>query len=126
LWPDAIGFSVYAFEGIGIILPVQEVTADKKNYYTRLCGVVITICAMFIAFGEYCIFSYGNYDAIANPGGLENPLIIDSLPAENPAVWMVKIFFSLNLIFSYPLMIAPANVVLESYLFGTWEKTRKR
>ena len=29
LWADAIGFSVYTYEGIGVILPIREVTADK-------------------------------------------------------------------------------------------------
>ena len=32
-WADAIGFSVYTYEGIGVILPIQEITACKKNYY---------------------------------------------------------------------------------------------
>jgi proton-coupled amino acid transporter len=27
-WTDAIGFSVFLFEGVGVILPVQEVSAD--------------------------------------------------------------------------------------------------
>ena len=40
--------------------------------------------------------------------------------------YFVKIAFSLNLVFSYPLVIHPANLVLESYLFGSWAKTRKR
>ena len=29
LWADAIGFSVYTYEGIGVVLPIREVTADK-------------------------------------------------------------------------------------------------
>jgi len=29
LWANAIGFSVYAFEGVGMILPVREVTENK-------------------------------------------------------------------------------------------------
>ena len=28
-WADAIGYSVYTYEGIGVILPIREVTADK-------------------------------------------------------------------------------------------------
>lgn len=30
LWPDAIGFAVYSFEGVGVILPIYEVTANKE------------------------------------------------------------------------------------------------
>ena len=29
-WSDAIGFSAYAFEGIAVILPVQDITANKN------------------------------------------------------------------------------------------------
>lgn len=29
LWPDAIGFSVYTFEGIGVILPIMDITENQ-------------------------------------------------------------------------------------------------
>ena len=40
--------------------------------------------------------------------------------------YIVKILFSFNLFFSYPLVIHPANLVIESWFFGSWEKSRKR
>jgi len=40
--------------------------------------------------------------------------------------YLVKILFSFNLFFSYPLVIHPANLVIESWFFGSWEKSRKR
>jgi solute carrier family 36 (proton-coupled amino acid transporter) len=79
-WPDAIGFSVYAFEGIGIILPVYEVTVSKQDYPRILSYVVFFICLLYVCFGEFELFSYGGYTA-TNPDGLRLPLIIDSLPA---------------------------------------------
>ena len=80
LWPDAIGFSVYAFEGIGIILPIMEMSENKKQYFTLLASIVGFICFLYIIFSEYCLFSYGGY-TIDNPSGLVEPLIMDSLPA---------------------------------------------
>ena len=32
----------------------------------------------------------------------------------------------LNLIFSFPLALYPANTTIERYLFGGWEKSKKR
>jgi hypothetical protein len=79
LWPDAIGFAVYAFEGIGVILPIMEVTEDKENYFKILTAVVVFICILYITFSEFTLFSYGGYTP-SNPDGLNQPLIIDSLP----------------------------------------------
>ena len=79
LWPDAIGFAVYAFEGIGVILPIMEVTEDKENYFKILTAVVVFICILYITFSEFTLFAYGGYTP-SNPDGLNQPLIIDSLP----------------------------------------------
>ena len=48
------------------------------------------------------------------------------MPPQSWITYTIKICFSLNLVFTYPLVIHPANLILESYLFGTWPKTRKR
>lgn len=29
-WPNAISFAVYAFEGVGVILPIYDITANKE------------------------------------------------------------------------------------------------
>ena len=110
---------MYAFEGIGVILPIMEVTEKPEIYMKILILTCLGIALMYIGFSEFCIFSYG-----ANT--LTKPLITDSLPPQSVVTWIVKVAFSLNLVFSYPLVIHPANLVLESYLFGTWPKTRKR
>ena len=59
-WADAIGFSVYTYEGIGVILPIREVTADKKNYYKLLCITVTLIAIIYIFFGEYTMIAWGS------------------------------------------------------------------
>ena len=33
-------------------------------------------------------------------------------------MWVLKVMYSINIIFTYPLIISPANNVLESYLFS--------
>ena len=50
-WSDAIGFSVYNYEGIGIILPVQDVTKNPEAYPRIVIAVIATICVVFVAFG---------------------------------------------------------------------------
>lgn len=80
---------------------------------------LVAIAVLYIVFAELCVFGYG-------PESLTSPLITDNLPKKSAITYIVKIAFSLNLVFSYPLVIHPANMVLESYLFRDWPKTRKR
>mmetsp|Transcript_25580 Transcript_25580/g.34194 ORF Transcript_25580/g.34194 Transcript_25580/m.34194 type:complete len:338 (+) Transcript_25580:595-1608(+) len=119
-WADAIGFSVYTYEGIGVILPIREVTADKKIYYKLLCFTVTMIAILYIIFGEFTLIAWGDRKEF------DMPLITSSLPKTDIMTYILKIAFSLNLLFSYPLVIHPANIVVESWLFGSWPKTRKR
>lgn len=74
LWADAIGFSVYSYEGIGVILPIQEVTACKKDYYKLLCITVCFIAVLYIVFGEFTMLAWGSTE------NFNDPLITSSLP----------------------------------------------
>ena len=73
LWANAIGFAVYAFEGIGVILPIMEVTENKEGYFKILCIVVVFICILYISFSEFTLFSYGGYVAPGPDGTGGNP-----------------------------------------------------
>ena len=74
LWADAIGFSVYSYEGIGVILPIREVTANKKDYYKLLCITVCFIAFLYIFFGEFTMLAWGSTE------NFDDPLITSSLP----------------------------------------------
>jgi proton-coupled amino acid transporter len=54
-YTDAIGFSVYAFEGIGMILPVQDITVNPDGYKSIVIAVIITVCTVYVSFGYFCI-----------------------------------------------------------------------
>lgn len=80
---------------------------------------MLFITALYIFFGFYTCFAW-------NLGEDALPLITSSLPANNPWVYTIEVLFCLNLILSYPLVIFPANMVIESYLYKGWPKTKKR
>lgn len=120
-WPTCIGFSVYAYEGIGMILPVQDVTAKPENYGKIMCSVLAFTCALYVFFGNYCCIAWGSF--------LDTPLITDQLSEGDIPQWIgwvVKILFSFNLLFSFPLIIYPTVMINENYLFDGWDKTKKR
>ena len=112
---------MYTYEGIGVVLPIREVTADKDAYFKLLCITVSLIAVLYIALGEFTAIAWGNNDSFQ-----EDPLITSSLPETSVVTYIVKILFSFNLFFSSPLVIHPANLVVESWFFSTWEKSRKR
>jgi len=49
---------VYAFEGIGVILPVYEITENKESYFKVICIVLTCITFMYVGFAEFCVFTY--------------------------------------------------------------------
>lgn len=91
---SSIGFSVYAFEGIGLIIPVQDVTALNEKQYRRIVFLCFFTCAsLFIGFGTFCSFVWGSEIGV---------LITENLP-ENDIISVMKILFCLMLVLSYPL-----------------------
>jgi len=116
-WYDAIGFSVYSYEGIGVILPVQDVTKNPETYHRIVIGVIFTVAVIYISFGQFCVMAWGDK--------LDTPLITDEL-GEGPAAWIVKILFAVNLVFSFPLVLYPAIMIVENYLYTGWPKSKKR
>lgn len=112
-----IGSSVYSYEGIGVILPLLEITEKPELYPKILTYVLITVMVLYVGFGEFCLFVYGNL--------IEKPLITTNLP-KGVVVWIIKIFFSINLFFTYPLQLYPANIIIESYLYKNLPKSKKR
>jgi proton-coupled amino acid transporter len=89
-WPNIIGFAVYSFEGIGVILPIQDITADPENYFKMICITCLLVTVLYLVFAEYCLFAwYQRFEA--NP---DSPLITDYLPPDSVYCWIIKLLFS--------------------------------
>ena len=54
----AIGFSAYAFEGIGLILPVQDIVEKKESYKTIVYTVICSCCTLYVSFGCFCVMAW--------------------------------------------------------------------
>jgi len=71
-WLNMIGSAVYSYEGIGVVLPLLEVTEKPQIYNRILLYVLLTVMILYVSFGEYCLFIYGDL--------LQKPLITNNLP----------------------------------------------
>lgn len=112
-----IGSAVYAYEGFGTILPLLDV-AEKPELFSRtLFMVLATVFILYTSFGTYCYIIYGK--------DLVNPLITANLE-EGIIVNIIKILYCINLVLTFPLTVYPANLIIESYIFGKMPPSKKR
>ena len=87
---------------------------------------------LYFIFGFFMLFAYG--DLL-----LKSPIITETvtdLEEEKHihdkhryvdyVLLIIKVLFSLNLIFSYPLVIFPANIIIEENLYKGWPKSMRR
>lgn len=107
-WLTMVGSAIYSYEGIGVVLPLYEVTAVKTRFRFLLTLVMLTNLILFTGFGLLCLFIYGADEL------QDKPLITMSLP-DTPAVHCLKAIFSINVIVSIAMCTYPANAIIESY-----------
>lgn len=56
VWPNAISFAVYAFEGVGVILPIYDITENKSQYMTVVTITCCFIVFVYVTYSEFCLF----------------------------------------------------------------------
>ncbi|KAF8113282.1 hypothetical protein N665_0052s0005 [Sinapis alba] len=98
-----MGVAVYAFEGVGMVLPLESEMKDKEKFGKVLALSMGVIALIFGAFGVLGYMAFGDetMDIItANLG----PGLVTSL---------VKLGLCINLFFTFPLMMNPVFEIVE-------------
>lgn len=98
-----LGVAVYAFEGIGMILPIESEAKDRDKF-----GKVLAWCMTFIAF-MYGAFGVLGYFAF----GVETKDIITTNFGQGLLSTVVQLGLCINLFFTLPLMMNPVYEVVE-------------
>lgn len=107
-WTLFIGTAIFTFEGIGLIIPIQESMKNQKKFPAVLGGVMIIITVVFISMGA---LSYAAY------GSATETVVILNLPQDDKLVNGVQFLYSLAILLSTPLQIFPAIRITENELF---------
>jgi proton-coupled amino acid transporter len=107
-WTLFIGTAIFTFEGIGLIIPIQESMRKPKNFPPVLGCVMIIITVVFISMGA---LSYAAY------GSKTETVVILNLPQDDKLVNAVQFMYSLAILLSTPLQIFPAIRIVETELF---------
>lgn len=98
-----LGVAVYAFEGVGMVLPLESETRDKGKFGKVLGLSMALISLMYAMFGVLGYFAFGD----------ETKDIITTNLGRGLLSILVQIGLCVNLFFTFPLMMNPVNEVLE-------------
>nr|MCP8717217.1 amino acid transporter [Asgard group archaeon] len=106
-----IGTAIFAFEGIGLIIPIQESMIHPNNFPKVLGQVIFSITIIMVIVGGLGYLTFG--DEV-------NTVILLNLPQDSPMVILTQLLYSLAILLSTPLQLFPAIRLLESKLiFGS-------
>ncbi|KAM0324081.1 hypothetical protein ACHAQA_008270 [Verticillium albo-atrum] len=107
-WTLFIGTAIFTFEGIGLIIPIQESMKHPTKFPRVLFIVMIIITTVFIVMGA---FSYAAY------GSKTETVVLLNLPQDSKLVNGVQFLYSVAIMLSTPLQIFPAIKITENGLF---------
>lgn len=98
-----LGVAVYAFEGIGMVLPLESETRDKDKFGKMLGLAMAFISLLFGAFGVLGYFAFGE----------DTKDIITTNLGPGLLSTFVQLGLCINLFFTFPLMMNPVYEVME-------------
>ncbi|GMF46453.1 unnamed protein product [Phytophthora fragariaefolia] len=102
--PFFFGVASYCFEGVGMVLPLENSMQNKRNFTPILVCTVVIITSLYATFGICGYLAFGNdTDAV----------ITLNFEGSGGLVMLVKIFLCLGLFFTYPVMLFPVFEVLQ-------------
>ncbi|KAM3394425.1 amino acid transporter AVT3B [Capsicum galapagoense] len=101
-----LGVAVYAFEGVGMILPLEAEARDKDKFGKILGFSMALISLMYGTFGVLGYFAFGENTKDIITTNLGQGLLSS----------LVQIGLCINLFFTFPLMMNPVYEVVERRL----------
>lgn len=108
-WTLFIGTAIFTFEGVGLIIPIQESMKNPSRFPPVLAGVMIVITIVFISMGA---LSYAAF------GSTTKTVVLLNLPQDNKFVNAVQLLYSLAILLSTPLQLFPAIRIMENAIFS--------
>lgn len=107
-WTLLIGTAIFTFEGVGLIIPIQESMRHPQKFPFVLFVVMIGITVLFTSAGA---ISYAAY------GSKTKTVVLLNLPQDDKMVNGVQFLYSLAILLSTPLQLFPAIRIMENELF---------
>ncbi|KAA8650290.1 hypothetical protein EYZ11_001364 [Aspergillus tanneri] len=104
-----IGSSIFTFEGIGLILPIQS-SMKRPEHFNRLLYLIMTIITiLFTAVGALSYATFGEQTQTE---------IFSNFPQTDHFVNTIQFLYALAILVGTPIQIFPAVRIVEGKLFG--------
>ena len=107
-WTLFIGTAIFTFEGIGLIIPIQESMRQPEKFPRVMFVVMIIITTLFTVMGAVSYAAYGSKT---------ETVVLLNLPQDDKMVNGVQFLYSIAILLSTPLQIFPAIRITENALF---------
>lgn len=101
--PFFFGVASYCFEGVGMVLPLENSMLHKENFTPILLATVGIITTLYAAFGICGYLAFGN---------ATEDVITLNFEGSGSMVMAVKLCLCIGLFFTYPVMLFPVFEVL--------------
>lgn len=104
-----VGSSIFTFEGIGLILPIQSSMKSPQKFEKLLYVVMFLITIIFTSIGALTYATFGDKT---------NVEIISNFPQDDKLVNTVQFLYALAILVGTPVQLFPAVRILEGSIFG--------
>ncbi|CAI4034625.1 hypothetical protein SMKI_11G0720 [Saccharomyces mikatae IFO 1815] len=107
-WSLFIGTAIFTFEGIGLLIPIQESMKHPNHFRPSLSAVMCIVAVVFISCGLLCYAAFGS-DV--------KTVVLLNFPQDTSYTLTVQLLYALAILLSTPLQLFPAIRILENWTF---------
>lgn len=107
-WTLFIGTAIFTFEGIGLIIPIQESMKQPEKFPRVMFAVMVIITTLFVTMGAVSYAAYGSKT---------ETVVLLNLPQDSKLVNATQFLYSIAILLSTPLQLFPAIKISENALF---------
>ncbi|QLQ81032.1 hypothetical protein HG537_0E03870 [Torulaspora globosa] len=109
-WSLFVGTAVFTFEGIGLLIPIQESMEKPALFNKCLLGVMGAVTFLFISTALLCYSAFGSKVEI---------VVLLNFPPDSALTKSSQLLYALAILLSTPLQLFPAIRILENWSFPT-------
>ncbi|EJS42939.1 avt3p [Saccharomyces arboricola H-6] len=107
-WSLFIGTAIFTFEGIGLLIPIQESMKHPEHFRPSLSAVMCIVAVVFISCGLLCYAAFG---------ADVKTVVLLNFPQDSSYTLTVQLLYALAILLSTPLQLFPAIRILENWTF---------